>query len=53
MNFRLIQQSAKILIDLHGLYFGDKDVLTQQNKEYRLNNLKIMYEYFKEQKNNS
>lgn len=50
MNFRLIQQSAKILIDLHGLYFGDKDVLTQQNKEYRLNNLKIMYEYFKEQK---
>lgn len=50
MDFRIIQQSAVILMDFHRSYFEDKDVLTLQNKEYRLNNLKIMYEYFKEQK---
>lgn len=50
MDFKAIQASAQILIDFHRSYFEVKDVLSQEEKENRLNNLRKMYEYFREQK---
>ena len=49
MSGQNLKLAAKILIDFHGSYFKEQNVISKEDKEARHNNLVLLFRYYEAQ----